>query len=252
MAAIACKLCQHSEEFAGWWKHRKTLGNEQAFLTAFFMYTDDPVILCLGPDMAYEALKCWSWVCRSSGAMMAIPEKRTLGTSALWIGIQFFAALGLAVVPAQKVLRAVLSINEAISAPITVGDYRSLLGFLQHVRDILFLRGDKMYGLYRPFKDAVSSSSWLTLGELQIGKLRWLRDRIVHQPGSSVAGAPAFTVRLPMQKSAVNLHGWTVAIFSDAAKEGTQDPGLGGWICGMYWRVPRNLTFPSCRQLQQW
>ena len=238
VAAIAHKLCQQSSEFAGWWEHRKALGTEQAFLTAFFMYTDDPIILCLGPVMTYEALKCWSWVCRSSGAMMAIPEKRTLGTSALWIGIQFFASLGLAVVPAQKVLRAVLSVDEAISAPVTVGDYRSLLGFLQHVRDILFLRGDKMYGLYRPFDGAVSSASRLTLGELQVGRLKWLRDRIVHQPGSSVAGAPAFVVGLPMQKPAVNLHGWTVAIFSDAAKEGTQDPGLGGWICGMYWRVP--------------
>ena len=28
------------------------------------------------------------------------------------------------------------------------------------------------------------------------------------------------------------------AIFSDVAKEGTTDPGLGGWICGFVWRNP--------------
>ena len=26
------------------------------------MYCDDPIILCVGPDMTHEALKVWTWM----------------------------------------------------------------------------------------------------------------------------------------------------------------------------------------------
>jgi hypothetical protein len=60
--------------FADWWNHRKALGEHQAFLVTMFMYTDDPCILCLGPDMTYEALKMWNWMASESKTMMTISD----------------------------------------------------------------------------------------------------------------------------------------------------------------------------------
>ena len=79
---------------------------------------------------------------------MAIPEKRTFGLACKWIGIKFFVALGVCAVPGQKVLRACSAMEAACNGALNRDEYRSLIGFLEHVRGVLFLRGDKMYGLH--------------------------------------------------------------------------------------------------------
>ena len=82
MESLAARLCQGNQQFAEWWQHRSRLGEGQAAIAAIPMYCDDPCILCVGADMTFEALKAWHWLSKSSNAMMAIPEKRTLGISA--------------------------------------------------------------------------------------------------------------------------------------------------------------------------
>ena len=114
------------------------------------MYCDDPCILAVGPDMAHEVLKVWSWMSKAGGTMMAIPEKRCFGLSAKWIGIKFFTALGYSAVTAQKVIRACSSMSEAIGGNLNRDQYRNLIGFPEHVWCVLHLRDDKMYGLYPP------------------------------------------------------------------------------------------------------
>ena len=222
--------------FADWWDHRKALGKHQAFLVTMFMYTDDPCILCLGPDMTYEALKAWNWMACESNTMMAIMEKSSLGMSAKWIGVKFFVSFGVSVLTAQKVLRAPAGISAACCGSMNFDQYRSLVGFLEHARDVLFLRGDKMYGIYHPFRTADHASSPITLGKLQKDKLAWWRCRLLEQCGSSVAGIQAFVsgAKIP---AIVRSKVISLAIFSDAAKEGTTHPGLGAWICGMIWRI---------------
>ena len=85
----------------------------QAALVVMLMYCDDPIILCVGPDLTHEALKVWTWMASEGNTMMAIPEKRSLGLSAKWIGIHFFVSLGISAITAQKVLRAFSSIDLA-------------------------------------------------------------------------------------------------------------------------------------------
>ena len=109
----AAQFCRNAEEFSSWWDNRLGLGELQATLVAMFMYCDDPCILAVGPDMAHECLKVWTWMAKSGGTLMAIPEKRSFGLSSKWIGIKFFAALGVCAVPAQKVLRACSSMEAA-------------------------------------------------------------------------------------------------------------------------------------------
>ena len=42
------------------------------------------------------------------------------------------------------------SIEQANEGSLNHDQYRGLMGFLEHVRNVLFLRGDKMYGLCEP------------------------------------------------------------------------------------------------------
>ena len=139
-----------SPQFDKWCKHRESLGDSPVRLYHVLVYTDDPVWLLLGADRVARALKLWHWLTSGAGLPMAIPKKRPMGTSGTWLGIKFLSHLGFSVVPAQKSLRACMGIDLCLSQTMSFADYRRLIGFLEHVRDILFLRGDKMYGLYAP------------------------------------------------------------------------------------------------------
>ena len=238
MTAVAATLCAKSTEFAAWWKHRQALGEGQALLFSVLCYTDDPCFLCLGPDMTHQVLKGWHWLTSSAGTMMAIVEKRTLGTSAYWIGIKFYAALGISVVTQQKALRAVQQISLACGGHMTLDQYRSTIGFLEHLRDVLFLRGDKMYGLYAPFGEYLQPWDRVSLSALACKQLNRWAGRLLNSPGSSVQHAAAFITGQKLPKLSAPLSFKSLNTFSDAAKEGTEYPGLGGWTCGFYWRVP--------------
>eukprot|EP00965_Chrysotila_dentata_P033080 1101882-Pleurochrysis_carterae.AAC.1 len=59
------------------------------------MYTDDPVIAVVGVDRALRALRVWRSLTDDLHLIMAIPEKRTLGVWARWLGALLFATLGI-------------------------------------------------------------------------------------------------------------------------------------------------------------
>ena len=238
MQALAARKCAVSAEFTQWWEHREQLGDSQAVLFSMFMYCDDPCIMSVGADMTHEVLKVWTWLARSSNTMMAICEKRSFGLSAQWIGVRFFTSLGAAVVTAQKVMRASVQMGLASSSSLNYDQYRSLIGFLEHVRETLFLRGDKMYGLYEPLSRDLDPIELVQANSLMQKQLTRFKRRLAVQAGSSVSDLPAFLSGRPMPRVSETLSVRRLALFSDAAKEGTAHPGLGGWICGYTWRVP--------------
>eukprot|EP00965_Chrysotila_dentata_P029737 988449-Pleurochrysis_carterae.AAC.1 len=65
---------------------------------------------------------------------MAIPEKRTLGVWARWLGALLFASLGVVVIPKAKLLRAAKQIGDALEGELDFAAYRSLVGVLEHFR----------------------------------------------------------------------------------------------------------------------
>ena len=202
MNGIAQRHCDTNGAFRHWWQSRQALGDWQAVLCTMFMYTDDPCILSVGPDMTHEVLKVWNWMSSEGSTMMAIPEKRCFGLSAKWIGLRFFTALGVCAVPAQKVLRACSQISEACSSALNKDQYRSLIGFLEHVhvRAALYLRGDKMYGLYGPLSLDLEPSQLVQCTPLMHNQLTRMTNRLVLQAGSSVNQLPAFLSGKPLQK----------------------------------------------------
>ena len=233
----ARELKQQNSNFSQWWRDRLKLGELQASLVSIFMYCDDPCILAVGPDMAYECLKAWNWMAKSSNTMMAIPEKRSFGLASKWIGIKFFVALGVCAVPGQKVLRACSAMEAACDGLLNHNEYRSLIGFLEHVRGALFLRGDKMYGLYDALNRDLEPLAHVECNFLMHQQFHRMKNRLVVQAGSSIVDLPSFVSGKPMASVPKELPARRIAIFSDAAKEGTDKPGLGGWILGYAWTL---------------
>lgn len=66
------------------------------------MYTDDPILGVVGVERALLLLECWYKLTRRVGLIMAIPEKRNLGTWAPWLGVILCAGLGVVLVPKPK------------------------------------------------------------------------------------------------------------------------------------------------------
>ena len=231
-------------------KATAAIGTEKVRLFFFLVYTDDPVWITVGPDRMAKSLKLWHWLTSGAEFMMAIPEKRSLGTSGRWLGINFLAQLGISAVPAQKILRACMSIDIARSQSMSFSDYRRLIGFLEHIRDVLFLRGNTMYGLYAPHSNQLEPSNLVASPHLAPGQVELIyqqmaswKDRLLLGAGCSISHIDAFLSGGPVPLSRFLTSTW-LTIFSDAAKEGTSSPGLGGWIKGYYWFIsltPRHL-----------
>lgn len=121
---------------------------------------------------------------------------------------------------------------------LTRDKYRSPIGFLEHVGGVLFLRGDKMYGLYQPLSLDLQLADLVKCSSLMYKQLSRMATRVVVQSGSSVVDLPAFTSGKPLPGVPRNVPARRWAIFGDAAKEGTANPGVGGWVAGCTWRVP--------------
>ena len=83
-------------------------------LYAVHMYTDDPVFIVVGVQRALRALRLWRRLTDEMGLVMAIAEKRSLGSWTLWIGVLLIPALGIVVVPRAKLLRAARAIDTAL------------------------------------------------------------------------------------------------------------------------------------------
>ena len=219
-----------------WLSQRRELerkvGGHQRRLYTSLTFCDDNIIGVVGVRQAIRAIKVRRGIEREAGLIMAIPEKRMLGTWGLWLGILIFSQLGFILVPKAKLLRASQAVVATINSTLAFDDYRSLCGLLEHIRHALFLPRSVMHGLYFPHgphgegrsgpSTIVQPNSFMT-SQLQ----RWCHFL------SARAGS-YFTAALRR----VSVHGppSTPQFYasSDAATD-SQPPGLGGYMHGMYW-----------------
>ena len=233
---------EDSPELQAWMQSRSTLGPAQSRLWALGMYTDDSHGSVVGIQRTIRLLRAWHHVMSGFGFVMAVPEKRQLGTSIVSLGAQFFVAEGLVVIPRQKILRALAALKLVCDGTILHGEYRSLLGLLEHLLILHCGRRDIMYGLYWPMQwhsrgptDALGGA---VEGLIAKQALRWQR-LLLTTPGCN------FFHSLPNAPQ-VGPSGCTYHLYSDAALEGTEYPALGGYFHGYHWDLP--LT-PELRRL---
>ena len=197
-------------------------------------YTDDPIIGVVGVERALAAIRSWRHVTSSVGLIMAIVEKRNIGTWALWLGILFFAGLGLVVVPKAKLLRAEASLREALTGKMEFGDYRALMGLLEHLRCVNRAGRSTMFSLYEPHSaggvSSLGPSARVPLTPFMASQLTRWRKLVVSSGGASVLAA--LDRRYGVQP--------TGAIYTASADAATDSvtPGLGGYCHGMYWYMP--------------
>jgi len=116
------------------------------------IYTDDPIFMVIGVQRTLRALRLWRKITSRFRLLMAIPEKRKIGTMVKWLGFLPCPMHGLIVVQQSKLVRATLFVQQALSGALSVTRYRSLLGFLEHLKVLLSNAKTRMYGLYRPLQ----------------------------------------------------------------------------------------------------
>ena len=218
-----------------WLERRKQLGmrtgrvEDRGF--TFWIYTDDQLAGCVGLDATVHLLGVWTDVVTEAGLWMAIAKKRQIGTCVVWLGILLFSTLGIAVVTADKLLRASNLVGETLAETILFADYMRLCGQLEHIRTVNGFKRLSLYGMYVPHAQQLGPTDRVSVNELMQKCLQeWAL--VLTRTG----GAPFLVV--------FNSE-WTgsdaaVIIFmsSDASKEGTATPGLGGFCNGMYWSYP--------------
>ena len=102
------------------------------------MFTDDPQFLVVGAERAKRALRAERRLVDSIGLLMAIPEKRSLGSWSKWLGVLLVAGLGILVVPPDKLMRARAAIATVLRNEAEFHIYRSLCGLLEHLRAVFW------------------------------------------------------------------------------------------------------------------
>ena len=207
-------------------------------LYAAFMYTDDPVVVTVGVQRTLRALRVWRRLTNDVNLIMAIPEKRNLGTHALWLGVLLMVTLGIVVVPRHKLLRAAVVIRQTLAGGQPFHVYRALCGLLEHFRAVNLMTRQVMHGLYTPHQwDGASRygpSGRVECDELMRKQLeRWL---------SLLGSTAGVSVRRAFSREKVERPPrLTVVCCADACGVGDVDPcGIGGYCHSLFWyfRVP--------------
>ena len=236
-AEIAAK--DRRPSYLEWRRRRERVqqrrGGRQQRLYFAHMYTDDPIFGVVGVARALAALRSWRSITLRAGLIMAIAEKRSLGTWALWLGLLLFGRLGLIVVPKSKLLRATAALRKTLNGDMEFCEYRMLTGLLEHLRCVNCEGRYIMHGLYEPHKPTGESrfgpNAIVRPGGFMVSQLtRWLA--LVGRSGGASVLAALDKRHAPGDDGA--------AVYTASADAATDShvPGIGGYCHGMYWYVP--------------
>ena len=241
----------------------------QARATANLMYTDDSLKAAVGPEGSVVVASCF-WrlvgpvhiscdaaevaqgVCRLLGLrhvaatvprtgglnfIAAATKKWGGGHSAVWVGVGFSGAWGIAWITPAKRVRTMTSIERVLGAGMPVAEYRSLFGFLVSVSFMLDLGPYGMAGLQRPMLDGHELSEGLSTLVRVDPDMRSRLTRVAR----AVANCGAVSVLAAVHVDSLPRHPspyeWVIG--GDAALEDVDDPhqGLGSSCWGLQFRV---------------
>ena len=182
-------------------------------------------------------LRVWRWVTRMSNLTMAIAAKHMAGTKVTWLGLTHMPGLAITCVPAGKHMRTLKALADLYNAVVTfvVRDYEELLGMLEHLLPWAGGSRSAMLGLYGPLKRAMhrGPSTPIKLTDVASISLKAWIERLRQRAGvhaTSVISRDVFLRDAPS--------GAEFIVTTDAAKDGTSRPGIGGYCHGLTFRVP--------------
>ena len=209
----------------------------QCRLYAALMYTDDPAFVCLGADRLVRMLVVWERLTRELRLIMN-KEKRSVGTHMVWLGFGILTTPGMLYLTKKKVVKLTLQIAAAVEGRLTLGDYRSMMGSLEHIVFATNRDRAQMFGLWRPLQGAWEPNNQVRLDVGQKEQLRWWMKFIAGVGGVSALRAVTETLEQRVEEATQGV----LTVTSDAYSEpGGQ--GLGVYMHGLYawYDVPRHL-----------
>jgi len=215
-----------------WFKRRDALGPNQSDLFRTYVYTDDPHFIAVGFERLVRLLSCWRDVTLMVGLRMAVAAKRQGGTSILWVGLRFHGTFGAVVIPPPKRARAIAELRRMhLGDDFTVEDAMSIAGLIEHLTPFASELRSSNYHLYYPHKAFAKLGmqySFPPTDAMRSQARKWM-ERLIQRPGIACVAVRV----LPREGG-----GSVVVMSSDAAKDGTPTPGVGGHMHGMSWYLP--------------
>ena len=197
-----------------------------------YMYTDDNELLFVGVPRTLRGLRVWKRLVQRINLLMAIDEKRSLGTWCKWLGVAIISGLGLVAVPKAKILRASEAITLTLEGRADFQTYRSLCGLLEHLLAVVLRGRNVMHGLYRPHgrggESSDGPSALVVCDELMGKQLQRWRKLLLHACGVSVKKA---LLRSELEALPTLYFDLT----SDACYALVDTAGIGGFMHGLYW-----------------
>ena len=212
---------------------RRTLGPGQDRLYCCRAYTDDPYFLAVSVERWIRLISHWHDVVLITGLRMAGAHKHQAGSTILWTGIRVLAAYGALAVPIDKRLRATRQLRSIERQErTTLETAKSVAGLVGHVLPIIGLNKADMNPLYWPHRTfaARSHNHEFTPTSSMAASARNIANALCAR-----AGIAAFMMLDPTPASMTTA---IVVMSSDAAKDGTANPGVAGYMHGRSWRVP--------------
>jgi integrase len=212
---------------------RAQLGPHQAALWYARCFTDDTFMVVVGADRCVRLMICWGELIDEVGVVTK-RAKRQAGCCILWNGAFTNTFLANQVIPPDKVLRAVLLLRDVVNeVPVIFSEYRSVMGLVIHLRQLLRISKRSTYHMFRPFV-----RGWLhpaapihTTALLRANAAKFV-VALLHSAGASCSGPPTATFdAAPFE---IEDLGRAFFAYVDAALQGAPVPGLGGWMHGLY------------------
>ena len=207
----------------------------QLRLYGSLVYSDDVVHVSVGIERTLAQMSIWRELVTELQLKMAKPEKRALGTWVKWLGIIVVVSLGALIIPRVKLVRARHAIGKVMGNECTFGDYRSLIGLLEHFRCVNLRSRNVMHGLYEPHgPDGASREGpggLVICSELMVKQLqRWLL-LVLQSAGVGVKRAVLRSHLEPLPA----LH---LITDCDACHGDEPTSGLAGCCHGFWWYFP--------------
>ena len=231
--------------FRDWLDQRELhLGLPHARLHSTKMYTDDAALAASSAEMFVLLLRAWHRATTKLNLRMAIAAKRFLGTSAMWLGVGFVAAVGILFIPKSKILRALEALRNLRVAKLTVQLTLSLLGLLEHFRGVLFGPREWMFGLWILASDRQHPAAMAEPDDFARRNIdRWMARL---QEGGAVSTLSAFARRALSGEGAARAELRTLSpalvlhLWPDAARQHlvVDRRGMGAWGEGFAFAVP--------------
>ena len=216
--------------------HKPEIGRREDRLYAALVYTDDFSLECVGVARLLRMALCWYKLTTDINAHMAIADKRHIGTCAMRLGLHQLRTLGAIVIPDEKRDRATRQLGDVVrlTRP-SLADYSSMVGLLEHLIPFTGMDRSYMHGLHQPkswLHDYDSTVKVPISDTIAAQCQRWI-DLLCSCTGVSVLVVLHRRRPPPAQHASAFFE-----IASDAAKDGTSKPGLGGHCYGKVWCLP--------------